>query len=56
MTEKRSDSPKPAEAEKLASKPDALQEFLAGQARKCRAHHRESTAEVMELIRKHRKG
>ena len=34
---------------------DVLETFLAGQSRKCAAHHRAQTSEVLELIRKHRK-
>jgi len=35
--------------------PDALEAFRQVQGKKCAAHHRTSTAEVMALIRKHRK-
>lgn len=35
--------------------PDALQSFLETQSKKCAAHHRTHTSEVLELIRKHRK-
>jgi len=35
---------------------DALGAFLAGQSRKCAAHNRAQTNEVLELIRRHRKG
>jgi hypothetical protein len=36
--------------------PDPLEAFRRAQGKKCTAHHRATTAEVMELIRKHRKG
>lgn len=35
--------------------PDALESFREAQGRKCAVHHRAHTAEVLELIRKHRK-
>jgi len=35
--------------------PDALKAFLKNQSKKCAAHHRTHTSEVMALIRKHRK-
>lgn len=34
---------------------DALETFLKNQSKKCAAHHRTHTSEVLELIRKHRK-
>jgi hypothetical protein len=57
MTDKRHAPPKPnaPEAPDTARETDALKDFLAGQARKCTAHHREQTAEVLALIRKHQK-
>lgn len=33
-----------------------MREFLSRQAVKCRAHNRAQTNEVLDLIRKHRKG
>jgi len=43
------------DAEKGRQEPDALEAFRQAQGKKCAAHHRASTAEVMELIRQHRK-
>ena len=37
------------------NQPDALEAFLENQSKKCAAHHRTHTSEVLELIRKHRK-
>ena len=57
VTEKSSQRDEAEEANAGESKnaPDALESFLQNQSKKCAAHHRTHTSEVLELIRKHRK-
>jgi hypothetical protein len=54
MSEKEREKQPPG-PERSESEPDALKSFLEQQGRKCAVHHQAHTAEVLELIRKHRK-